>query len=185
MPRHLKRSGDARCLLGLFLMAATTVLSGCGYALAGRGSSLPAEIRTIALPTLENRTSILGTEQVLTQKIQEEFIGRGKFKVVPDVALADAVLRGEILAITLSPVGLNEQQLASRYRIMVVIKAAFTDRKGVVQWSNDALTFQEEYDMAIRGTIDGATFVDQQRSAVQRLAADVARTMVTAIVEAF
>jgi hypothetical protein len=34
-------------------------------------------------------------------------------------------------------------------------------------------------------TINAATFVDQQRSSFDRIANDVARTVVTAIVEAF
>jgi hypothetical protein len=35
------------------------------------------------------------------------------------------------------------------------------------------------------GTVDGASFVDQQRGSFDRIANDVARTVVTAILEAF
>ena len=63
--------------------------SGCGYALAGRGSFLPAYIRVVAIPQLENASTFFQAEQVLTEKIRSEFIGRGKYTVVPDVTGAD------------------------------------------------------------------------------------------------
>jgi hypothetical protein len=53
-------------------------------------------------------------------------------------------------------------------------------------WSNDALTFREEYEATSRSnTLDVSTFLDQERSSVDRIATDVARTVVTAILEAF
>ena len=52
--------------------------SGCGYALAGRGSFLPDYIRVVGIPPIENRSTFLQVEQVLTEKIRTEFIGRGQ-----------------------------------------------------------------------------------------------------------
>ena len=68
------------------------------------------------------------------------------------------------------------------------MKVAFTDsRTNEVLWSNDALTFRGEYELTTRGNteIQGAAFVDQERSSVDRIASDVARTVVTSILEAF
>jgi hypothetical protein len=175
-----------RLITSLVLTMLAVSSSGCGYALAGRGSFLPAHIRAIAIPVLVNRTAFANAEQGLTLKIREEFIGRGKFTVVPDVASANAVLSGEIVSLTAVTGGLTDQQLASRYLFTLVIKVTFTDTKtDEVLWSNDALTFRDEYDLSIRGPIESATFVDQQPSAVERISTDVARTVVTAIVEAF
>jgi hypothetical protein len=86
------------------------------------------------------------------------------------------------------PIGFTEQQLASRYQFTLLMKVAFTDaRTGQELWSNEALTFREEYELATRGNtaIGGAEFLDQERSAFDRIATDVARTVVTAILEAF
>jgi len=162
--------------------------SGCGYALAGRGSFLPDYIRVVGIPAFENRSSFFGVEQVLTEKVRTEFIGRGKYRVVPEGPGSDAVLSGEILAVSVQPVGFNEQQLASRYQFTMTMKMAFTDsRTNDVLWSNDALTFREEYELSTRGTaaLDGGTFLDQERSSVDRIAGDVARSVVTSILEAF
>lgn len=162
--------------------------SGCGYALAGRGSFLPTDIRVVAIPPLVNRTTFFDVEQILTEKIRNEFIGRGKYRVVQEPTGADAVLNAEITSITLAPVGFTTTQLASRYQFVLTMKVDFTDvRANRSLWANDALTFREEYELNAQGagTIEGATFVDQQRSSFDRIATDVARTVVTAIVEAF
>jgi hypothetical protein len=174
----------------LFTLALTLAVasSSCGYALAGRGSFLPTDIRVVAIPPLVNRTTFFDVEQILTEKIRNEFIGRGKYRVVQEPTGADAVLNAEITSITLAPVGFTTTQLASRYQFVLTMKVDFTDvRANRSLWANDALTFREEYELNAQsaGTIEGATFVDQQRSSFDRIATDVARTVVTAIVEAF
>jgi hypothetical protein len=181
-------SFSRRFALGLALVLALTG-SGCGYALAGRGSFLPDYIRVVGIPTFDNRSSFSQVEQVLTDKVRTEFIGRGKYRVVPDTTGADAILTGEILSISVQPVGFNEQQLASRYLFTWTIKVAFTESQSqMVLWSNDALTVRGEYELSQRGndtTQLGSTFVDQERTSADRIATDVARSVVTSILEAF
>lgn len=162
--------------------------SGCGYALAGRGSYLPAYIRVVGIPQLVNSSTFFQVEQILTEKIRAEFIGRGRYTVIPALEGADAVVTGAVTSITVQPVGFTEQQLASRYLFTLTMKVEFTDaRTSKVLWSNGALTFREEYELTTRGNtaLEGATFLSEERSSFDRIAADVARTVVTAIVEAF
>ena len=173
------------CLVALVLGIA---VSACGYALAGRGSFLPDYIRIVGIPMLENRSSFLRVEQVLTEKIRTEFIGRGAFTVRPDAVGADAVLSGEVTGISVQPVAFNDQQLASRYLFVLTMRVQFSDTStNEVLWSNDALTFREEYELTTRssGPLDGAAFLDQESSSVDRISSDIARTVVTAILEAF
>jgi hypothetical protein len=172
----------------LLLISLVVAVPGCGYSLAGRGSFLPAYIQTVGIPQLVNRTTFFDVEQILTEKVRAEFIGRGKYRILPDAPGTDAVLSGEVLGIYVQPVGLTDTQLASRYMFTLTMKVAFTDaRTNKVLWSNDALTFREEYELATRGnvTLEGAAFLDQERAAFDRIASDVARTVVTAILEAF
>ena len=180
-----------RWLAAVLLCAcAAAFSSGCGYALAGRGSFLPTTIKVVGIPKLENRSTFFQVEDILTEKIRAEFIGRGKYTVRPEEAGADALLTGEVLAISVVPVGINSEQLASRYLFTVAMKMAFTDTHTQdVIWENDSLVFRGEYDLQTRsasGTvIQGETFLDQERSSMDRIATDVARTVVTAILEAF
>ena len=68
------------------------------------------------------------------------------------------------------------------------MRVEFTDvRTNQVLWSNSALAFREEYELTTRSdtALEGATFLSQERSSFDRIADDVASTVVTAIVEAF
>jgi hypothetical protein len=162
--------------------------SGCGYSLAGRGSFLPDYIRIVGIPQLVNQSTFFQVEQILTEKIRTEFIGRGRYTVIPNPEGADAVVTGAVTSITVQPVGFTEQQLASRYLFTLTMRVEFTDaRTTKVLWSNQALTFREEYELTTRSNIalQGDTFLSQERNSFDRISDDVARTVVTAIVEAF
>jgi len=98
------------------------------------------------------------------------------------------VLTGEIISISAQPVGFTEQQLASRYLFVVLMRVRFTDaRTNEVLWSDDALTFRSEYELSTRSNvaIEGAGFLDQEATAFDRISSDIARSVVTAILEAF
>jgi hypothetical protein len=179
-----------RWLAAVLVCLCAAAAPGCGYALAGRGSFLPTTIKTVGIPKLENRSTFFQVEDLLTEKIRSEFIGRGKYTVTPEETGADALLTGEVLAISVVPVGINENQLASRYLFTVALKMAFTDAHTQdVIWENDSLVFRGEYDLQTKSAsgavIQGETFLDQERSSMDRIATDVARTVVTAILEAF
>jgi curli biogenesis system outer membrane secretion channel CsgG len=162
--------------------------SSCGYALAGRGSFLPQDIRLVGIPQLVNNTTFFQIEQVLTEKIRAEFIGRGNYVVIPDTTGADAVITGQVTGLSVQPTGFTDQQLASRYIFTITMKVAFTDtRTNMVLWSNDSLSFSSEYELATRGAdvLNASAFLDQERSSFDRIATDIARSVVTAITEAF
>ena len=166
-------------------MTAAVFASGCGYALAGRGSTLPSDIKIVGIPMLENRTPVSRLETILTDRIRVEFLNRGKYEVKPDETGADAALRGEIIGFTTQTAGLNAQQLSNRLLVIIVLKVSFVDlRTNEVLWSNDALTFRDEYQFSTGG-VNVTTLLDQERSTMTRIATDASRTIVTAIMEAF
>jgi lipopolysaccharide assembly LptE-like protein len=171
------------------IVVAAAAASNCGYALAGRGSFLPTDIKVVGIPLLENGTNFPRIEQAFTDKIRKEFIDRARrYEIVPVASGADAVLSGAITSITNIPVGLTDQQLASRYAFTVTMRVQFTDRRNSqVLWSNDALTFRSEYDLRTRGNaqVEGAVLLEQEGPTVDRLATDLARSVVSAILEAF
>ncbi len=169
----------------------TASLSGCGYSLAGRGSFLPAYIKTIGLPLFVNNTPIFDVERRVTEKVRTELIGRGRYTVKPDVTGVDAVLTGEIMSISLAPTAFNQQQQATRYALTLVAKIEFKDLKAnKVLWQNPGMAFSEQYDATsfVGGTSanpDAGTFLGQNINALERLASEFARAVVSAILEAF
>jgi hypothetical protein len=163
--------------------------AGCGYALAGRGSFLPSYIRVIGIPMFNNRTPYPSIDQIFTEKVRIEFQGRGRYSVNPSEQGADGVVIGDLLGIGLSPVAYAAGQLASRYRFNVVVGVQFLDaRQKAVLWENPSLNFSDEYQLASSAdgvNIDASAFLDRERAAIDRLSDDFARTVVTAILEAF
>ena len=159
----------------------------CGYALVGRGSFLPEYIKTLGIPMFGNATPYQSVEQLFTQKVRLEFQSSRRYTVVPGDEAVDGVVRGEIQSISLQPVGLNDQQLASRSRVTVMVKVRFEDvKEGKTLWENPALSFSDEYELANPSSgQDVSAFVGNDRVAMDRLSTDFARTVVSAILEAF
>lgn len=165
-----------------------TSAAGCGYSLAGRGSFLPPEIKSIGIPPFINRTAIFNLETQLTQKVRTEFIGRGRYQILPEASGVDAVLTGEVSNISLQPASFTTQQLASRYVITMSARVELRDTKtNMVLWENPSLLFRQEYDApsATSGTPDPAAFLGQDLNALDRITSEFARTIVSAILEAF
>jgi hypothetical protein len=176
-----------RFLAAVPMIAAGVGAASCGYALAGRGSFLPDYIKTLGIPMFGNATPYQSVEQIFTQKVRLEFQSSRRYTVVPSDEGVDGIVRGLVESISLQPVSLNDAQLASRVRVTVVVKVQFEDVKAQkVLWENPALSFSDEYELASTSTgVDVAAFVGNQTVAVDRMSTDFARSVVSAILEAF
>ncbi|MGH9372121.1 MAG: LPS assembly lipoprotein LptE [Vicinamibacterales bacterium] len=164
-------------------------LGGCGYSLAGRGSFLPAYIRTIAVPQFTNSTPVYDIDRRVTDRVRGELIGRGSgYRIeTTEKAGVDAVMSGEISSITVTPVSFDQQQQATRYVLTMTARIEFKDIKtGKVLWSNPAMAFREEFEPTTGATItDASAFFGQDTNALDRIANEFARSVVSALLEAF
>jgi lipopolysaccharide assembly LptE-like protein len=122
-----------------------------------------------------------------TQKVRSEFIGRGKFKILPDAEGVDALLTGNVVAVVATPVSLNLNGLATRYMLTMNASVELRDvKQNEVIWQNPGLLFRQEYDVETGAqSLDPATFFGQDANAFDRMTTDFARTIVSAILEAF
>ena len=173
-------------LLAAFCCAVSA--AGCGYALAGRGVYLPEYIRTIGVPQFTNATPIYDVDRVVTERVRAELIGRGgRYTVQTTQAGTDAVLTGTVSSIAVSPVAFNQQQQASRYVLVLTASIEFKDLKtGKVLWSNAAMQFREEFEPTTGAAIaDASDFFGQDANALDRIATEFARSVVSALLEAF
>ncbi|HWI19146.1 MAG TPA: LPS assembly lipoprotein LptE, partial [Vicinamibacterales bacterium] len=174
-------------LRALPALAAGVSAASCGYALVGRGSFLPDYIRTLGIPMFTNTTPFQTVEQVFTQKVRLEFQSSRRYTVVPTDENVDGIVRGEITGISLAPAGLNDRQQATRVRVTVSVKMQFEDVKAQkTLWENPSLSFGDEYEVASPSSgNDVASFIGNDRVAFDRLSTDFARSVVSAILEAF
>ncbi|MEI6668091.1 MAG: LPS assembly lipoprotein LptE [Acidobacteriota bacterium] len=172
--------------IALALGLAVQVIA-CGYTLAGRGSFLPAYIKTVGIPEFTNATPHYEVEQLFTDKIRSELIGRGKYQVLPQAVGVDAVLKGSIVSMTILPANFNQQQQATRFVITITTSIELLDVKTNKNvWENPRMVFREEYDLpSDLQTGDPSAFFGQSSNALQRVATDFARTVISSILEAF
>jgi len=174
-------------LTAIVVGALALTASGCGYSLAGRGSFLPSYIRVIGVPEFANQTPIFEIERRFTERVRTEFIGRGRYQVLPQDTGVDAVLRGTIVNLSIVPANFNEAQQATRYIIVITTKIEFVDLKAnKTLWENQSMVFREEYDLPPDTQAGNpAAFFGQGSNALERVSNDFARSVVSAILEAF
>ena len=166
-----------------FLVAGCWLLAGaCGYALVGSGNVLDPSIRTIAVPTLVNRTTRVEIEQRLTQSLAEEFVSRGRLRLVTDQKQAHIILRGSIDTFVLTPVGF-EQGRATQYQISITANIELLDHRNEdkVLWKNDQYRFVENYKVSP----DNTDAFDQESRAIREIAVRFAQSLVANLLEGF
>jgi len=174
------QAGQRDFLLCAFLLA-NGVASGCGYRVAGRSNSLPKSIRVIAVPALENKTASYRIEQRLTTATVHEFLAKTSYRVVPDPANGDAVLRGKVLSVEAVPL-LFDTATGRATTMLVTVKCevTFEEREtGKILYHADNFLFRNQYEIST----DVKSFFEEQDPALERLAQDFAVRLVAAVTE--
>ena len=170
----------------LAILIALVIHTGCGYSLAGRGSFLPVYIKRIGVPQFTNNTAVFELDRQVTERVRSEFIGRGKWTIVPDTTGIDGLLTGVITSVSLTPVAFNQAQQATRYALTLSASVEFKDmRTNTVIWSNPSMQYSEAFSLNPTNALDTATFLGQDVNARERMANEFARALVSAILEAF
>jgi outer membrane lipopolysaccharide assembly protein LptE/RlpB len=177
MTRYPVPRAVAAFVAGAFVLA----LSGCGYALVGRGANIPTDIRSVYLRPLDNRTPRSQVEQFLTRSIADELVKRQRFSVVGSAEGADAEIAGAVVGYGATPVTFDAAGRATQYEISITAQISFK-RTGSDKplWSNDRYNFRETY------PIDASSgFVDFEDQAIERASTRFAQTVVSDLLEGF
>lgn len=159
----------------LILLAA---LTGCGYHVAGAGDSLPKTIHTIAVPPIKNVTIQYKLSDLLNTYISRELISRTHYKIVPDPNGADAVLTAAVVNLVSYPTIFDPiAGRATGTQVIVTVNFTLRDKAGVVLVNRPNFEVRERYEISI----DPKQYFDESEPAMQRLATDVSRDIVSAI----
>ena len=164
-------------------LASVMFLSACGYALVGHSNFLDPGIRAIQVPAFVNRTTRVELEQRVTQSVADEFVSRGRLKLVSAPSDADVILKGSIDSFGIFPVAFNAQGRATQYQISITANIELLDHRNEdkVLWKNDQYRFTENYQV----NLDSTDAFDQETRAIQDIAVRFAETLVTNLLEGF
>ena len=174
-----------RSALGVVALVAIALGSvSCGYALVGRGNTLPAAVRTIGIPQFENRSSTPEIDVFVTDESRREFQGRGSLRTIPTEEGSDAVLKGIIQDVSVQPSAVTADRIATSYVIIVRASVELKETRagGEVLWTNPSMIYREDYNIpAGQITGDPSLAFRQDTNALQRLARSFARSLVLQI----
>jgi hypothetical protein len=164
-------------------LALALAASGCGYRIANHADVLPKNVKTIAIPAFGNTTVRNDLARLLPADIAHEFISRTRYAVVADPNQADAVLNGVVANFFAFPTTSDPVSgRATGAQVIVILNLTLTDRQtGKVLYSRPGAEFRERYEISV----DPKAYFDESSTAVQRVSRDVARTVVSGILEAF
>jgi hypothetical protein len=149
----------------------------------GAGGWLPGHIRTIGVPPFQNPSLRFKVEQRFTGAVIDEILRRSRsFNVISTEEGADAVMRGTIRSFNLRPTLLDDFGRARLFEVTVTIGLTIRDQtRNKVIYDNPNYIFRSEYE--ISG--DPQTFFTEEGPAVERLARDFARSLMTTLLEGF
>jgi hypothetical protein len=170
-----------RVLVPLLLAAAA--FPGCGYRVGGQADLLPAHVRTIAIPAFSNVTTRYRLTERLPAALGREFITRTRYRIVADPNEADAVLTGAVVNYMSAPTIFDQATgRAAGVQVSVFLNLTLTEREsGAVLYQRNNFEARQRYEVSI----EQREYFDESDVALDRLSREVARLVVSSVLEAF
>jgi hypothetical protein len=166
----------------LFLFIAALLFSSCGYHVSGKTNLLPKNVQTIAVPAFSNVTTVYKVTDMMSEAVTREFISRTKYHITADRTNADATLEGAITQIFTFPTVYDPITFrAANVEVHVNVRIRLVDRSGKVLFERPGMEFRERYEISV----DPKVYFDESEVGMRRLSKDVAKTVVSAILESF
>ena len=155
----------------------------CGYHVAGTTDVLPKNVKTIAIPAFGNVTTRYKISELLAAAITREFISRTRYQIVADPNAADAVLTGTVVNFFAYPTTFDPKTgRAAGVQAIVMMQVTLRDRvSSAVLFDRPHMEFRQNYEISI----DPKAYFDESEVAMDRLSHDVARSVVSAVLENF
>ena len=163
------------------LALALGILTGCGYHVSGHGDLMPKAVKTIAIKEFGNATTRYKLARTLPSDIGREFLSRTRYRIVADPNDADAVLTGTLTNYSAYPT-ISAGGRSTTVEAVVTLSITLSNgTTGAVIFTRSSSEFRERYEISA----DPKAYFDESGSAMIRLSKDVARSVVSAILEAF
>lgn len=164
----------------LFLFLILILTANCGYKLSGSGKYIPQNLKSIAIPDFENRTTEFRAEQFVTYAIRDEFIKRSAMVLKDKISEADALLEGIISKFEVTPVNYSSIGSVNMFNVSIQLNVKLINLK------NNKIIF-EKRNMRFVGDyeVDTSDFFSQEREALLKVSSKFSSSIVSAILENF
>jgi hypothetical protein len=161
----------------------SVALAGCGYRVGGKADLLPKNIKTICVMPFANVTTRYRLSERLPSDLAREFISRTRYTVVADQNNADAILTGVVSNVAVYPTIFDPASgRATGVQAVATMQVTLTERAtGARLFWRPGFEFKERYEISV----DPKAYFDESSAAFERLSRDVARSLVSAILENF
>jgi hypothetical protein len=165
----------------LFALLLLTLFDVCGYKRAGKGKSLPPEIKVLAVPVFQNSSLKYRVEQRFTKAVIDEILKRARgIHVTTNTDGADAVLNGDIRSFRAVGSILDQQGRTRVWNVRIGVSVLLRDNNTrKILFQNSRLTFEGDYELSD----DPESFFNEENPAVERVAREFAQSIISTILE--
>jgi hypothetical protein len=171
----------AACAILVFVVFLLT--AACGYHVGGKADTVPKSVETIAVLPFTNGSNRYKLSDKMQQAISRELVSRTRFRVVRDPDGADAVLQGSLGNVLTYPVVFDPAtNKTTIVQISVFVQAKLTDRKtGKVLYDRPLSEVRNNYEISLYAN----QYFDESELALERVSSELARNLVSGILENF
>jgi hypothetical protein len=155
----------------------------CGYHVGGKADLVPRSIQTISVPPFSNLTVRYRLSDSIPNEIEREFKERTRFSIERDPKEADAVLNGSINNVLAYPAVADPTTgRTTSVSVVVLMSVTLTERAtGRVLYANKNFSVRGSYAIAT----DPHQIFDESGPAYDRISREIARDVVSAVLENF
>jgi hypothetical protein len=165
------------------VLALALALTSCGYKLAGQADLLPRSIQTIAIPAFANVTTQYKLTDRLPLELSREFRSRTRYQIIGDPSQADAVLTGSVINVFAGVTNFDPvTNRAAAVQVSCILALTLQERAtGKLLFTRPGFEVRERYEISTTAE----AYFDESTPAFDRMSKDVARSIVSSILELF
>ncbi len=155
-------------ILRFIYVSLVFMIGGCAYSFTG--SSIPSDMKTIAIPVFEDISGYTeaGLRENLTNALIQKFIQDNSLQVV-DRKFSDTILEGIITSLRDEPFVITGNEQVNSRRVVIQVKVRFTDQRSKKQLWEKSFSQYSDY------AAEGGLFAKQQaiQKAIENLTEDI------------
>lgn len=163
----------------LALLAVLTGVSGGGYSL--HGTCRRTSKRSACRSSSTGRPAP-AVESIVTRALVQAFSTNGRLRVV-NPAEADAILEGEVVSYSVSPIAFDAQGNIRTFRFVVSLSLILRDVRRNTVLFQQAVSERADFQVLGRGANVVSQTISQEEAALRGAAVDIRRTIVRLVVE--